>query len=308
MKTNSSQVRIFNSDAAAIMGYDKYKSPFQVWMEKTGKQEENADSPGLKFDRVIKNTISEYFEEDEKVKLASSNYIQHDKYDFICSTPHKTYSNNGQEAALELGYSKQYFDRTHSKFMFYYCKLQLFLGLSGIETGQLFILNLVEREFYKYEYNFDPDFFDAIIENIVKFWDEYIIKDAVPPPSNIMDIKNFYKGHVSGKLLEAGKPEIDAIKELKSVKEEIKNLEKQADLISKNLMEFIKDAEGLTDSGKILCTWKSTNEFDIDLFRSENPGLYKEFQTELNTKDLKKRHPKIYENYKKFGSRRFSVK
>jgi predicted phage-related endonuclease len=49
------------SDIGAILGLSKYRTPLQVWMEKTGKENEKVDSLPLRFGTFAEEFIaSEY--------------------------------------------------------------------------------------------------------------------------------------------------------------------------------------------------------------------------------------------------------
>jgi len=275
---------LFGSDIASILGYNKYKSSFQVWMEKTGKSESNNNDINLKFDKIIKNIVLNCWKEETNLETRISDYIDSNQYEFICSPPHSIYlDKNGRvvSGALELGSSKKYLDSSDIKFMFYYSKLQLHLGLSNLEFGEIVVLNIIEKQLYRHNCNFDPDFYSYMLEEANKFWDLYIKKDIPPPPQNIMDVKTFYTKHISGDFLDATYEQSQDIERLKIIQEQIKHLESQEKDIKGKIMIDLKDKEGLTFEDKVLCTWKNSKEstkFDVDTFKDKHPDLHSQFQ------------------------------
>jgi predicted phage-related endonuclease len=289
MQTN----RISGSDVASILGYNKYKSSFQVWMEKTGISQKEIEDIDLKFDRVIKDVILNCWQADANSIAGHTPYIHHEQNSFIVCAPHPSYIQDGKAGALELGSSHKYFDSSDLKYMLYYSKLQLCMGLLKLEIGEIVVLNLIEKELYRYPCNFDPDFYDHMIEKCVNFWESYVIKNIPPPPQSIMDVKTFYTKHIAGDFLDATHEQAKDIERLKVIKAEIKQLESQEKNIQDRVMIDLKDKEGLTYEDKVLCTWKASKEstkFDVDSFKDSHPNLFSQFQ---------KISP---------GSRRFSVK
>lgn len=76
---------IGGSDAAVIMGLNPYKSPYQLWMEKTGQ----AAPPDLSGNRFVywgtKNepNVAEWFQEETGKKVRKLGTLQNRTYPFM---------------------------------------------------------------------------------------------------------------------------------------------------------------------------------------------------------------------------------
>lgn len=93
---------IGGSDAAVIMGMNSYKSPYQLWMEKTGQVE----PPDLSGNQYVywgtKNeaNIADWFQEETGKKVKRLGTLQSREYPFMLANVDRTVI--GENAGLEI--------------------------------------------------------------------------------------------------------------------------------------------------------------------------------------------------------------
>ena len=93
---------IGGSDAAGIMGMNSYKSPYQLWMEKTGQVE----PPDLSGNQYVywgtKNeaNIADWFQEETGKKVKRLGTLQSREYPFMLANVDRTVI--GENAGLEI--------------------------------------------------------------------------------------------------------------------------------------------------------------------------------------------------------------
>ncbi len=63
------------SDMAAVMGVSPYKTPYQLWAEKTGTTPEQKVGDAARRGVILEDAVGRYYEEERGVKLRKSNGI-----------------------------------------------------------------------------------------------------------------------------------------------------------------------------------------------------------------------------------------
>ena len=71
---------IGGSDIAALLGLSKYKTPLQLWMDKTGRADENFDADSLErmhWGTVLEDVVARHYADQRGVKVQRINQILH---------------------------------------------------------------------------------------------------------------------------------------------------------------------------------------------------------------------------------------
>lgn len=63
------------SDMAAVMGVSPYKTPYQLWAEKTGATPEQKVGDAARRGVILEDAVAQYYEQERGVKLRKSNGI-----------------------------------------------------------------------------------------------------------------------------------------------------------------------------------------------------------------------------------------
>src|SRR5690606_4046622 len=76
---------IGGSDAATVLGLNKWRTPFELWLEKTGQVEPvSSDSEAAYFGNLLEDVVAKEFSRRTGKKVRRRNAIlQHPEYDFI---------------------------------------------------------------------------------------------------------------------------------------------------------------------------------------------------------------------------------
>ena len=72
---------IGGSDAGVIAGVNKYKTPYELWMEKTGQIASFNGNEATEWGHALENAIAEQYSKKTGHKVRkSNNLINHPKY------------------------------------------------------------------------------------------------------------------------------------------------------------------------------------------------------------------------------------
>lgn len=286
---------IGGSDAAAIAGLSKYKSPVAVYLEKTGQLEQEEPGEAAYWGNVLEDIVAKEFAARTGLKVKRRNAIlQHPEYPFMLANIDRELV--GQKVGLECktasAYLKDLWEGDEVP-MQYLLQCQHYMAVTGYQAwyiavligGNTFVHKRIERD-------------DELIEQLIAiekdFWENHVLP-RVPP---MLD-----GSEASGELLKKMHPVADKgtetelpleadelLEQLDAAKEEAKAASERVSEIENRLKAMLGDHEaGLARHYQV--TWKNVTSRRID------------------SKALKAEHPDIYEKFAKQSiSRRFSVK
>jgi putative phage-type endonuclease len=276
---------IGGSEVSAILGLDKYSSPYKIWLIKTGREESFKGNKYTVAGNRLEPAVVEYFQEETKYRVIKSSANQklviHPKYEFAIGYRDRLYIRNSTigKGVLECKTTQQMIDDVPET---WFAQLQWYLGISDLSYGAVAWLEKGLDFKYK-EYEYDPEFFNYMIEHVREFWESYILPDVPPPPMNVDDINRMFTRHIEGSKMDAGPEMISVHNELKTVKEKIKELETRETELSDRVKFAMRDTEVVLEGTKPLFTWRTTapiHSFNKDAFKVANPDLYEHFTEE----------------------------
>jgi predicted phage-related endonuclease len=160
----------------------------------------------------------------------------------------------------------------------WFCQLQYQLGVTELNWGALAWLT-AGREFGYRDLTFDKEFYAWIVEEVTRYWMDYIIGDNEPLAINVADVLLKSPRHVEGKMLTANDDIIAELAELKELREELAALDQRKKVIEETIKMTMGDAEALILPGSdhVLCSWKASKDrtkFDEKRFAQEHPDTY----------------------------------
>lgn len=81
---------IGSSEISAIAGFNPWRSPLRVWMEKTGKIEPDSENDAMVIGKLSEPVVAELFRRKQQMKVnvkPSQSFIVHPEYTFASCTP-----------------------------------------------------------------------------------------------------------------------------------------------------------------------------------------------------------------------------
>lgn len=271
------------SDIGAVLGLNKFSTPRKIYFDKIGEGKEEPDTKRLKAGRYAEPTIAAWYTDETNYRVVKDNKIRiHPEYPFlrgnidrIATLPDGTrriveikntaiwaYSNWGTEIPLP-----------------YFCQVQLYMGITNFETADFAILK-DGWNFEIYTVKRDDEFLELIYPKLQDFWENHVLARVPPEPINTEEIKSLYAKHINGKVAEADEELYETAKQLRQVKDEIKDKEKLEEILTVKLQNTMLDSEALIKDGEILATWKAGKEsmiIDSARLKEEKPDIYSEY-------------------------------
>jgi putative phage-type endonuclease len=271
---------IGGSDIGAILGLSKFRTPVEVWMEKTGKETKQLDSLPLRFGSFAEEFVaSEYARATGFELLRDESIYIHPTHSFMSAHIDRFVLGAGIDRPptriLECKTANPFArgewgePGTDQVPMSYLCQCIWYMAITGIEQCDLAVL-FGNSDFRIYEIERDLELEALVIEKALDFWNEYVLKDTPPPAQTEGDYQALFKKSDPSKTIEANLKTVELIRQLQSLGKQSSDVDEQITQIKQHIMNEMKEAEVLSFQGTVIATWKAPKpSFRLDSKRLE---------------------------------------
>lgn len=278
---------IGSSEIATIVGLNPYETPYQLWRRKIGLDEPKSETFAMKAGHYLEDAVSQFWSDAtgrQIIKASAGDWIvRNDEKPFVQVSPDRTYwlddnRNNDNKGILECKTTQRAIDADDLP-KTWFCQVQYQLGGAEIQQGSIAWLT-AGREFGYQDLTLVPDFYAWLVEEAERFWVDNVMGGKEPDCANVQDVLIKYNKHTNGKVVEVGEDVMEVYNNLKSVREEIANLEKQKEELEAKLKMGFGDAEAISFGGTTLATWKASKDsekFDAKAFQADHPELAQQY-------------------------------
>jgi putative phage-type endonuclease len=276
---------IGGSDIGAILGLSRFKTPLEVWMEKTGKETKKIDSLPLRFGSFAEEFVAREYARATGFELIHDESIYiHPQHSYISAHIDRFVvqgSTSSPTRILECKTANPFSSSDWGEVgsdqvpMSYLCQCVWYMAITGIDKTDLAVL-FGNSDFRIYEIARDPALEELVIAKASTFWDEHVLKDIPPPVSNEEDCQTLFSKGDPEKSIEAKQQTLELTKRLHALNSEIKTCEEELSTIKQTIMSQMGEAELLTYQGRTLATWKAPKpsfRLDSKRFELEHPDL-----------------------------------
>lgn len=287
---------IGGSDAGIILGLNKYRTAFELWLEKTGQVEPvEVDNEAIYWGNQMEDVVAKEFEKRTGKKVRRTNFMySHPEHEFIKANLDRLVV--GEDAILECKTAGAFLAKEWEGEEVpdtYLVQVQHYLGVTGKEKAYIAVL-IGGNKFIWKEIERDQELIDMIFKSEIEFWNHNVLGFKQPELDGSSAAEQYLKEKYD--RAEEGKEVIlkaefkELIQQYERVKEDEKLIKTAKTEIENKIKAELKDAElGLTDTHEV--TWKNVVSNRVD------------------TKELKTKFPDIYKQVvKPSSSRRFGIK
>lgn len=258
------------SDVATVLGLNKYKSVYQLWLEKTGQVEvTSAQSEAAYWGNTLEEVVAEEFSKRTGKKVRKRNQVfEHQKYHFLRANIDRDVV--GENAVLECKTANQYlaneWDEDEIPIQ-YICQVQHYMNVLNLDYvyfavligGQKFIWKKMER---------DQELIDMITEKLVEFWTENVEKGIEPAIDGLKATSDFLTQRYLD--TEDNQTELNAafdenIANLARLKSDRKIIDENITLLENELKQALGKSDatiGITPNN--IVSWKKTQSKRLD--------------------------------------------
>lgn len=280
---------IGGSDIATILGLNKWKSPLQLFLEKTGKvvAEDLSDKEVIYWGNVLEDVVAKEFERRTGKKVRKRNVMFcDDKYPYMRANVDREVV--GENAVLECKTTDK---RNADQWVDdqvpanYILQCQWYMMIRGYEKAYIACL-IGGNQFVFKEIERDEELIEIIKGKAVEFWETNVLGD-VEPDADYMDKAAYKQLTLCPDAIELPDDIDFKIELLEEIKRDEKTLKQTKDKLEAEIKQAMQGHEvGLTSKYRL--NWKKSvqKRFDSKRFKEEQSEIHEKYMKEIQTERL----------------------
>lgn len=305
---------IGGSDVAAILGLSKYKSPLDVYADKTGQTPDGEQSQAAYWGTKLEDVVAKEFQERTGLKVQRVNkqlsreewmhanidraVVNHAISGTVRIQGEAKQAETGRllttDAILECKTASSYIAdqwgpsqeeeivsgkvvSDHKIPIYYETQVQWYLGVTGASVCYVAAL-LGGQDFRIYLVQRDNEVITALQDQCRAFWFENVQKRIPPEPHTAEEVQKLFAKD-DGEMVEATNDVAADIGELRNLTEQVKALEAEQKIVKDRICAALGEKTGFLIAGEKACTFKTqkSTRFDTTRFKKEQPETYAEY-------------------------------
>lgn len=269
---------IGGSDAAAVLGLSKWKTAYDVFLDKTGQSEPTPDNDAMFWGRLLEPVIRKQYADRTGREVAMPSMLT------MADKPYIVANVDGlcDDRVLEIKTARTAKDwgeeGTDEVPMQYFLQCQHYLMVTGKPVADVAVL-IGAADFRIYTVESNEKLFGVMQTAYAEFWNNHVLTGNPPEAVSYSDAVTRFK-QSNGQSVEAT-PEIAAtLDALAEASEKVKEAEKVEEALKGKIMTFMGENEALTVNGMTRVSWKTSKaseRFDSKAFKAAHPDLAAEF-------------------------------
>lgn len=272
------------SDLGAIFGLSPYRTPHDVWLEKTRRTTPVVDGIHLRHGQWNEQFIADEYTRATGQRTQRYNaLLRHPEAPLIGHVDRlvipegaKTASYKSEirtDIGLECKTASAFAAGRDSEWgpagtdqvpQGYLLQVAGYQALTGCARWDLAAL-IGNADLRIYHFTRDLELEGYLLEEASRWWRDYVIADTPPPPSSELEARQRWPGHSPGRAIEADESLYTDLTLLARLKAEIRDYEKQEQALKDRILPALEDAEIITWAGKEITSYranKASNKTD----------------------------------------------
>ncbi|MED4820197.1 YqaJ viral recombinase family protein [Bacillus atrophaeus] len=282
---------IGGSDASVILGLNKWKTAFELWLDKTGQVPiSESASEAAYFGSILEDIVAKEFEvrSGKKVRRKKA-MLKHPEHDFILANVDRMIV--GEKAILECKTTSAYNLKEWEDDEIpadYIVQVQHYLGVLGPEYKKAYFAVLIGgNKFVWKEIERDDELIKMIFAAEVEFWNDKVLGENAPALDGSSAAEEYLKKRYveteSNKVIDLTAVNRERIQQYLQLKDHIAELQVQAKELENQIKAEMKEAEyGFI--GNYKTSWKPvvSNRIDTKKLKEHFPDVYEKVAKEIN--------------------------
>jgi putative phage-type endonuclease len=249
------------SESATVMGLNRFMSPYELWLIKTGRKEPEdiSDIPCVYWGCIHEDNIAKHYAKVMGCEVVPvPETLFHKDYKFLlCHLDRKV---KDQSKVLECKFAMFAKDEwgpsgTDIVPLNYIIQVQHQLAVTGCDEADIAVL-IGGWDFRIYNFKRDEELINRIIAEVSEFW-ACVENDTPPPLRDRRDAELAYPlADKDLKDIKEAPNILSTIEKIKTIRATAKALEHERTKLEDDLTLYIKDSEGIKMQDQLLVTWK----------------------------------------------------
>jgi len=273
---------IGGSDSSAILGFNPWKSPFELYIEKTSDHVEEIDNEAIHWGNVLEDVVAQEFTRRTGKKVRRRNQMfRHKEHDFMIANIDRDVV--GERALLECKTTNAFNadawegDQIPPAYM---CQLQHYMAVLDYEKAYIAVLIGGQKYVWK-EIERDDEFIELMIQHEKDFWENHVLA-GVPPEidgsKSASELLNAMYPEDNGEIITLDDDAEMLIEAIENIKAEVKEKRELQKEYENKLKLMIGDARtGVTPRYEVRNITVTSNRLDSRKLRAEMPDIAEKY-------------------------------
>lgn len=280
------------SDVAAILGRSAWRTPMDVWLEKTGRSNGEPESERMRWGTLLEDTVAKEWASRDACSIMRLGTV---------ADPVKPWRTASLDRAVLVPRTRRAASLLEVKTTGhtaadltdlqlaarYQWQAQWYLGITGLEYAHIAVL-VAGQELRDLTVQFSIDDWYEATDAADTFWHDHVLTDT-PPPVSAGDHEglNVWPAE-QGAEVTAGPVLAELVELRRAVRAEADSLRADADLLDAAIKAHMGAATELVDAaGRTVATWRQQASTRVDTAALKDAGLYQEYSTRSVTRVLR---------------------
>lgn len=271
------------SDVASIMGLNKYSSPLNVWLIKTGR-EESPDLSGkeaVEWGNRLEDVVADKFADEHpelKVYRRNATLVSIERPWAFANLDRWVTDGHGNVGILEVKTvgMRRAADWDDGVPLYYLTQVNHYMSVTGYQHAWVAVL-IGGQEFREYYIERDEEDIATINNYVDTFWHDFVETDTAPALiGNDPEANAILHQHEdpSNEFIPMLDMDLGMLDELQQIKDQIDDLKHEKTLIENQLKDIIGDYKGIeTETRKVTWVRSVRSSFDKKAFDQAHPGI-----------------------------------
>lgn len=272
---------IGGSDAAAVLGLSKWRTPLSVYMEKRGELAPQPENEPMRWGTRLEPIVrQEYAERTGEVVRLPPTMLRHPRHAWMLANVDGVTDSQRlveiKTARTAEGWGEPGTDEVPQA---YVVQIQHYLAVTALPVADVAVL-IGGSDFRLYEVPADAELQDLIIEQEAAFW--RAVQEGTPPdPVTYADVVARYGRASREGVVPATDEVLEALARLRLLKTEREELDAEEEQTKAIVLAAFGECDTLVDrAGRALATWKATKPrqtFDAAALKAAHPEIHAQF-------------------------------
>lgn len=286
---------IGGTDTAPILGLSRWRTPLQVWSEKTGTLvREQKEGLHLTLGTRLEEVVAELFMQQTGKKVQRANETKfHKAYPFLGANIDRRVV--GEDAILECKTASAWKAKEWDGEEIpreYILQVVHYLAVTGASRGYLAVL-IGNQDFQIKTIERDEELIKEVTRKEVDFWNHFVLPKVMPGIGMITkdDADTLYRLYPqagAGTVVQLTDDANKLIESRNAMIQDVKALESQIDKTENEIKSLLKENE-YGQTPQWIVSWKNqaTKRLDTGLLRETKPDVYEAFLKETQSRVLR---------------------
>ena len=286
------------SDISVLMGLNKWRSSYDLWLEKTGQKEPGdlSGNDSIYWGNALEDVAAKRYErETGRTVYEPQETFRHPDYPFLMA--HVDRLVVGEDRGVEIktsvsdsGWGQEGTDDIPLPYRVQVETCAMLTGISIWDVPLLVAGNRAILEYKLYTVIASPEIQSEILSRAIEFWD--CVQGGFPPEGiTLDDAKQRYR-RSEPKEIYASDEVYEAWQRLVEAKSAKKQAAEDEEVATGRICNFMGDADTLVRDGRVIATWRNGSVLDHESLRADHGDIYSaytvpKFDTTQFTKDNK---------------------